>query len=288
MAKANYKWILLGLLSMIWGSSFILIKKGLIGLTAFQLGSFRIVFASLFLLVVGFKKIMTIPKKQWFYIVVTAFVGTFFPAYLFAMAETEIDSSITAILNALTPINTLIISTLAFHQPFKKQQFIGVLIGFIGSMFLVLNGTFLHPNKAYHYALLVIVATLCYALNVNLIKKHLSNLHPLSITTGNFLVLIGPALIILTNTGFWYQNHPEVVGTSLLYIVVLGVLGTGIANVMFFKLIQISQPVFASSVTYIIPGVALIWGVMDGEKLTLFQLFGGLIVLFGVFLSSKK
>lgn len=287
MAK-QLKWIYLFVLSLIWGSSFILIKKGLIGLTALQLGSLRIIFASIFLLLIGFKSLVKIPKEKWKYIAMTSIFGTFLPAYLFAIAETEIDSSTTGILNSLTPLITLLLGALAFGIMAQRRQIFGVFIGLIGSGLIVLSGFANHPNQNYYYAFLVLIACFCYALNVNLIKKHLSGLNSLSIATGNFAVLLIPALIILFGTGFSEVVSVQKVQQSLWFIMILGVAGTGIANIIFFKLIQISSPVFATSVTYLIPIVACLWGFLDGEILTPFQLVGAFVVLIGVYLSAKK
>ena len=282
------KWIYLMVLALIWGSSFILIKKGLIGLTALQVGSLRIIFAALFLLLIGFKSLTKIPKEKWKFIALTSMFGTFIPAFLFAIAETELDSSVTAILNSLTPLNTLILGALVFGINFQRRQIWGVFIGLVGSLLLVFNGAMNHPDQNYYYAILVIVASICYALNVNLIKRFLSDLSPVSITTGNFLVLLFPSLMILYFTGFSSGIHIEKVQYSVLFIMILGVVGTGIANILFFKVIQMSSPVFATSVTYLIPVVAFFWGLLDNEMLSPVQFFGAFIILIGVYLSAKK
>lgn len=282
------KWVYLLVLSLVWGSSFILIKKGLVGLTAFQLGSLRIIFAAIFLLLIGFKSLLKIPRHQWKYIALTSLCGTFIPAYLFAIAETQIDSSITAILNSLTPLNTLILGASFFGITFRRSQIWGVVIGLLGCLILVFNGAVNHPEQNYYYAVLVLIASICYAVNVNLIKRYLSDLTSLSITTGNFLILLFPALGILFFTDFFDVVHVEQVQHSLWFILILGVIGTGIANVIFFKLIQISSPVFATSVTYLIPIVAIFWGLMDNETLTFVQCIGAFIILIGVYLSAKK
>lgn len=288
MESKQLKWVLLSILSLIWGSSFILIKKGLIGLTPIQLGSLRIIFAGLFLILVGFKSLSKISFQQWKFIALTALFGTFIPAYLFAIAQTEIDSSVSSILNSLTPLNTLVIGSLAFGLQFRRNQIIGVIIGLIGSALLILNGAMNHPEQNYYYALLVIIASVCYATNVNLVKKHLSGMAPLSITTGNFLVMLLPATLILYFTDFLDVVSMPQVQHSMLFIVILGVIGTGIANIIFFKLIQLSSPVFATSVTYLIPIVAFFWGLLDNEMLTPIQFFGAFIILIGVYLSAKK
>lgn len=288
MESKQLKWGYLLVLSLVWGSSFILIKKGLIGLTAIQVGALRIIFAAIFLLLIGFKSLSKIPKEKWKFIALTSVFGTFVPAFLFAIAETELDSAVTAILNSLTPLSTLILGALVFGISFQKTQVWGVLIGLVGSLLLVFNGAMNHPNQNYYYAILVVIASICYAINVNLIKKYLSDLTPVSITTGNFLILILPALAILYSTGFYQVVEVEKVQHSVLFIMVLGVVGTGIANILFFKLIQISSPVFATSVTYLIPVVAFFWGLLDNEMLTPVQFLGAFIILIGVYLSAKK
>ena len=275
-------------LALVWGSSFILIKKGLIGLTALQLGSLRIIFAAVFLILIGFKSLSKIPTYKWKYIALTSLFGTFIPAYLFAIAQTEIDSSVSSILNSLTPLNTLILGTLVFGLQFKRNQIFGILIGLIGSALLILNGAIHHPEQNYYYAILVLIASICYAVNVNLIKKYLHDLSPLSITTGNFMVLSLPAFIILFFSGFFEVVNDVKVQESIMFIMILGVVGTGIANILFFKLIQMSSPVFATSVTYLIPVVAFCWGLLDNEMLTQVQFFGAFIILIGVYLSAKK
>jgi drug/metabolite transporter (DMT)-like permease len=288
MDAKQLKWLYLFVLSLIWGSSFILIKRGLVGLTAIQVGSFRIIFAAVFLLIVGFKSLKKISRRQWKFVALTSVFGTFGPAFLFAIAETEVDSSIVAILNSLTPLNTLVLGIIAFGIQFQKRQVIGVFVGLVGCLLLVLSGASAHPGQNYYYVGLVVIATLCYAINVNLIKKYLSDLNSLSITTGNFTVLLLPTLIILSFTDIPQRINIEATQQSIFFVMILGVLGTGIANVLFFKLIQMSSPVFATSVTYLIPIVAFFWGLLDNEMLTPIQFFGAFVILIGVYLSAKK
>lgn len=288
MQSKQLKWYLLALLSLIWGSSFILMKRGLEGLNPFQLGALRIIFCAVFLLIIGFKSLKGIPLGQWKFIALTAFFGTFMPVFLFSYAQTQINSSISAILNSLTPLNTLLIGATVFGLQFQRRQLFGVLIGLIGCALLIYNGAINNPNQNYYYALFVVVASVCYASNVNLIKKYLSDLSPLSISTGNFVVMLLPALLILFLSGFSdIATLPET-HKAMMYIAVLAVLGTGIANIVFFKLIQMSSPIFASSVTYLIPVVAFGWGIMDNESLTITQGIGALIILIGVYFSARK
>lgn len=288
MKVQNLKWFLLVLLALVWGSSFILIKKGLVALNPFQVGSLRIIFAATFLLVIGFKTLNKIAVVQWKYLILTAIFGTFIPAFLFAIAQTQISSGVSSILNSLTPLNTLILGVMFFGLTFKKSQLFGICIGLFGSILLIYNGALNNPNQNYYYTILIIIASICYAINVNLIKRYLSNLSPLSISTGNFAVMLAPAIIVLYFSGFFKIYQLQTVQHSMIYILILGVIGSGMANIIFFKLIQISSPVFATSVTYLIPIVAFFWGLLDNEILSPIQFLGAFIILLGVYLSSKK
>ena len=290
MNNQQQKWFYLIILSIVWGSSFILMKKALLGVTPIQLGALRMIFTAVFLLSVAFSSIKKIKKRHWKYIIYTALAGTFIPGFLFAFAITTIDSSIVSILNSFTPFNTLIFGAIIFGFSFKKAQLYGVLIGLVGTSVLILKGADLHPNQNYWYALLIIIASVGYALNANMLKKYLYDLDALAITTGNFLLLIIPATIVLCCTDFFetFDSGNEVLMQSLGYLVVLSVVGTGIAKTIYNKLVHISDPVFSSSVTYLIPLIAIFWGVLDGETLSLIQVFSGAIILIGVYLVSKK
>jgi drug/metabolite transporter (DMT)-like permease len=265
-----------------------LIKKGLIGLSPFQLGALRIIFAGLFIIPIGFKGILKLKSQDWKHIVVTALLGTFFPAFLFAVAQTQVSSSISAVLNSLTPLNTLWVGFVWFGMQFNKNQLIGVIIGFAGSLVLVINAAKIQPTDNYWFAIFVVIASICYALNVNYLKKNLSNVKPLTITAANFSIIILPAIIILYFTNYFSICNNDLVFQSTIFILILGVIGTAIANVLFFKLLQLSTPLFASSVTYLIPVVALLWGVYFLEELTTIQLFAAFFILLGVWISSNK
>jgi drug/metabolite transporter (DMT)-like permease len=293
MIKENKKWIFLFLLAVIWGSSFILIKKSLIGLSPLQLGSLRIIITGFILFIAGFnrlKSLKSLSNKSIKWIALSGFLGTFFPAFLFAYAETEIDSAIASILNSIVPINTLLFGFLAFNIISTKRQVIGVLIGFIGAIILISNGAAIHPNQNYWYALLVIAATVMYAFNINIIKRHLQNIPPLTIAIGNFIVLIIPAFLVLIFSDFFSSQvlkGPNF-SISIFYVFLLSLFGTAIAKVLFNNLVQISTPVFASSVTYMMPIVALFWGILDNEVFSFWQGIATLIILGGVYLANSK
>ena len=284
------KWGYLLVLSLIWGTSFILIKKSLLGLTAYQLGALRIIITGLFLFAVGFNRVKTIKRKDWKWIVVSGFLGTFFPSFFFAIAETEIDSAVASILNSLVPLNTILMGLAIFKIASTRRQMLGVVIGFVGTAILILKGAELNPNQNYLYAGFVIASTLMYAANVNIIKRYLQDVKPLTIAVGNFVPIVIPAIYVLVITGFFAEGtygNPNF-GISMLYVVILSLFGTAMAKVLFNALVQISTPVFASSVTYVMPVVALGWGLLDGEGFSILQGVATIIILLGVYLANKK
>ena len=288
MNNKQLRWLILIVLAIVWGSSFILMKKALIDLTPIQAGALRIIFTAITLLIAGFNTIFSITKKEWYYIFLTAVLGTFFPAFLFAYAIQNIDSSIASILNSLTPLNTLIVGAMFYGFTFLRKQFIGIIIGLIGSVFLILKGAEVNPDQNYFYSIFIVLASIGYAFNVNILKKHLNNLNALTITTGNFVLLIIPSLLILWLSNFFEVNYIYKAKSSLIYLIVLAIFGTALAKTLFNRLVQISSPIFSSSVTYLIPIVAIFWGVIDGEKIHVSQLFAGIIILLGIYLTNKR
>ncbi|MFY0713380.1 EamA family transporter [Seonamhaeicola sp. NFXS20] len=290
MKAFHPKWIYLLVLSLIWGSSFILIKKGLNGLTPMQLGAIRIIFTAMFLFLIGFRKVKNIIVKDWKWIIITGLLGTFFPVFLFAFAETEIDSAIASILNSLVPLNTIILGFFVFKIKSTKRQVLGVFVGLLGTIMLIINGISLNPNQNYLYAALVIVAACSYAASINILKQHLQHVNPLTIAIGNFTAIIIPAVVVLISTGFFKTEvlTNQNLKPALLYMLVLSLFGTAIAKVLFNKLVQVSTPVFASSVAYLMPIVAVFWGVLDGERFSFLQGIATIIILIGVYLAHKK
>ena len=288
MEHKHLRWVFLFTLALIWGSSFILMKYALVSLSPIQVGAIRILITTAFLLIIGFKKLLTIKRRHWYYLTLNGFVGTFFPSFLFAYAVDKIDSSIASILNSFTPLNTLIFGALFFGFGFKKRQLIGVLVGLVGTVMLILKGAEVNPNQDYFYASFILIATVGYAFNVNILKKYLHDLDALSITVGNFLLMMVPAFIVLLYTDFFETFEPTTGNLKgLMYLAILAIIGTGLAKIMFNRLIQISTPIFSSSVTYLIPIVAITWGVLDGEKVTFVQFISGLVILLGVYMVNK-
>ena len=283
------KWFYLAALSFIWGSSFILIKKGLVGLTAIELGSIRIIISAFVLIPFTFNRLKEITFKQWKWIIISAFVGSFFPAFLFAFAEQEIDSSVASILNSIVPLNTIIIGLVLFGIKSTKRQIIGVLLGFFGAYQLIISGINLNPDQNYFYSGLVIICSFLYAFNVNIIKKYLQELSAVAIATGHFIVILIPSIIVLLISDFNFEKLQNLqTQTSLFYVTLLAIFGTTLAKILFNKLINISSAVFASSVTYSMLIVSIFWGVMDGENFSMNQLFATIIIVIGILLTNKK
>lgn len=283
------KWTYLISLSLIWGTSFILIKKALIGLTPLQLGSLRIIFSSIILFIFAWNTLKLITKKEWKWIIISAFLGSFFPAFLFAFAETEIDSSIASILNSLVPLNTVIIGVIVFKIASSKKQIIGVVVGLIGTYLLIDGGIQLNPDQNYLYAGLVILCSFLYGFNVNIIKKYLNDIPAVTIAAGHFSVIFIPAIIIFSFSGFnTDQVYDPITLKSIGYVLVLSAFGTALAKVLFNKLVQISTAVFASSVTYSLLIVSLFWGILDGELFSINQLMATALIVLGVLLSSRS
>lgn len=283
------KWIYLISLSLIWGTSFILIKKALIGLTPLQLGSLRIIFSSIILFIFAWNTLKLITKKEWKWIIISAFLGSFFPAFLFAFAETEIDSSIASILNSLVPLNTVIIGVIVFKIASSKKQIIGVVVGLIGTYLLIDGGIQLNPDQNYLYAGLVILCSFLYGFNVNIIKKYLNDIPAVTIAAGHFSVIFIPAIIIFSFSGFnTDQVYDPITLKSIGYVLILSAFGTALAKVLFNKLVQISTAVFASSVTYSLLIVSLFWGILDGELFSINQLMATVLIVLGVLLSSRS
>ena len=284
------KWVYLFTLSLIWGSSYILIKKGLVGLTPLQLGSTRILMTTFILLIFGWKQLLHIPKDAWKWIVLTGFFGTFLPSYLFAFAETVIDSSVAAVLNGMTPLFTLILGLLFFKSHFKWMKILGVLVGFGGTLVLVSNEFTIRSGLKSWYAFLVVAAAICYSLNVNLIKHKLQAVPAYAIALGNFVSLVIPAFVVLLLVDFpWTEVlTSDELSSSMSYILILSLFGTALAKVMFNELVSISTAVFSISITYLLPIVAIAWGILDGEQFSLIQWLGCALILLGVYLITDK
>ena len=288
MENKNLKWIYLLILSFVWGSSYILIKKALIGLSPLQVGSLRTIISTVLLLVIGYSSLKTIPRDKWKWILITGLVS-FIPPFLFAYAQTEIDSALAAILNSLTPLATLLIGVGFYRFKIDSKQISGVIIGLIGSVLLMYQGSVINPDQNLLYVFFIIFASVLYAVQVNLLKVHLQDVSAVAITVGNFIFIFPLAVVIFLMSDYKQINiNDKDVKVALFCLLILSIVGTVFAKILFNKFVQIASPVFASSVTYTLPIVALFWGLLDGEVFTLNQFFATVIILTGVYSANKK
>ena len=288
--KNNEKWILLFILALIWGSSFILIKKSLIYYSPYEVGSLRILISSLLLLPYALKNIRKFPKKQVKYLIIAALCGNFVPMYLFPLAETQISSAVAGILNSMVPIFVIILGSLFWNTQTSKVQITGTLISFFGVVLLTLGAGDAGELKIIPI-LLLLFATLLYAINGLTVKTHLTRVEPKLLSAYIFgLVLFFPSLIALFLTGFFDSISIEGFEWSgLLYVSLLSVFGTGLAMMLNYRLLKVSSALFTSTVTLLIPIVAILWGILDGEKLGALQLLGAAVIIGGlVFLRQGK
>lgn len=290
MKTNNLKWILYFSLVLIWGTSFILIKKGLEVFDPVQVGSLRIIITFLALLPFVYKRFKKITPKDWFILGIGGLLGSFFPAYLFAMAQTGLNSSTAGILNSLTPLFTLLAGVSFFQYKARWWSYLGVFISMIGTYgLLTVSGGHAFSFNI-QYGIMIIFATLFYGTQINIIKTYLSHIHPVTITVFQFFIIGWPAIFILfgfTNFLELFQTEPRVF-EGLFYVGILALVGTALALILFNRLIKIANPVFSASLTYFIPVIALIWGFFDNESFNFtFVLWIGLI-LSGVYLANRK
>jgi drug/metabolite transporter (DMT)-like permease len=289
MKARSIDWVILVVLGLIWGSSFILMKRGLDAFTSEQVAALRISLAALILVPFHFKIKKIDFKRYWKGLVLMGVFGNLIPAFLFTKAETQITSSLTGMLNALTPLFTII---LAFwwlkHKPSIKE-ITGVIIGFIGAIILLLKSHSEESSNVY-YGLLVVFATICYAISINGIKRYLNDLDSLSATVWAFS-LTGPISLVFllgfTDFTSVITTHPQAI-SSLGYICILAFIGTAFSVVIYNTLIKQAGAVFASSCTYIIPIVAIMWGLFDGETISIIQLGAIILIIFSVYLINRK
>lgn len=295
MKEELKNWGMLLLLALVWGSSFILMKRGMIDketgdaiFSSNQVGTLRMLLAATVFLPIGLRHVSVLKNKKMFLnLMGVAFLGNFFPAFLFTFAETGISSGYAGMLNSCVPIFTLIIGATLFSQKLLKLQVLGVILGTIGIIGLVNGVSVIDTSGQWYHVFAVVCATICYASSVNIIRHNLGHLKPLTVTSVAFSLSFLPALIL-----FFVFNVPATIETNvhapvaLIYIGVLAVFGTAIAVWIFNHLINRSSALFASSVTYFIPIVAVVIGFIDDEEISGLQIISMLVILGGVFIAN--
>lgn len=281
-------WLIFAALSFIWGSSFILMKEGMKALTAFEVASVRIISSGLVLLPVALKHIRHIPGKKLPIIFLSGTLGSLLPAYLFCIAEERIDSGLAGTLNALTPVFVIVAGALFFNSRFSFNKVLGIFICLTGSVLLFFAQPGFHEHSNALDVLLVVIATIMYGFNVNMVGKYLKDIPSLHIASIALGLNAIPALAVLCFTGYFSK---DIFSSSMListgYTCILGVMGTAVASVIFYMLIKRAGSVFASMVTYAIPAVALMWGIIYGEEIGWKQVACMLIILSGVYIANR-
>ncbi len=286
----NRAFLTLGILSLIWGTSFILIKKSLETFSPAQVASLRMTISALaFLPVLAFMH----RRMDWTklpYLLIVGLTGSGIPAFLFSTAQLHISSAMAGILNSLTPLFTFLLGVLFFNIKFGLYRLVGVLLGLAGAILLIVltNNAGVSPGTSI-YGLLIVLSSVCYAVSSNVIGRYLQNMNALLISSASFgLVAIPLAAYLFGATDFVHRmgSDPQA-WASLGYVVILSMVGTVAATIIFFRLIQQTSPVFGSTVAYLMPLVALSWGLADGEKIAWAHLIGMAFILCGVYLSRR-
>ena len=266
-----------------------MMKEGLLHLSAFQVASLRIVFSGIVLLPFAIKHFKSIPQNKLLLIFMSGVLGSLLPAYLFCVAELGIDSALAGTLNSLTPIFVIITGALFFNSKTAGNKILGIFIAFTGSLLLLFSKGQMPESQNMLYVSFVVMATICYGINVNMVYKHLHNIGSLQIASVALSLNAIPALIVLVLTG--YFNLP-LTSPGILYstghAALLGVFATAMASVIFYVLVKRAGAVFASMVTYGIPIIANFWGLIYGEEVGWKQFGCLLLILLGVYLANRK
>ncbi len=286
--KRWFQYSILLLLAFVWGSSFILMKIGLRSFSSNQAAAIRILLASLVLLPLAIKNLKYLKRKDLKNLLIAGFIGTFIPAFLFTKAQTRLDSALAGMLNSLTPLFTLIVGLMFHKTKTGWKQILGLILGLLGALWLISLGEGVSLKNFNTYALFIVLATLLYGTNVNVIKSTLTHLTGPQITSLSFMFLWPVALIYLLTTDFnpvfQNPNWPY----HLLALSTLGIIGTALAMLLMNSMIRYTSAVFASSVTYIIPVFAIGWGILDGERITFLHFACMGIILLGIYLINRK
>jgi drug/metabolite transporter (DMT)-like permease len=282
-------WTLMVVLALIWGSSFILMKRGLESYTPYQIGAIRMLASFLCLTPFLWKALKKVPRSKWIFLFAAGWLGNGIPSILFPYAETHLNSALTGMLNSLTPLFAFVIGLSFFKMKISQNKIYGLIIGLIGACLLIAGGKTGDNRGDLVHAFAVILATICYGFSVNIIRSKLSEIDSVSNTAMVLMFTAIPMGASLFFTDFYSRTTTlPGAGSSLVYILILAIFGTALSTVLFNKLIKRSDALFASSVTYLIPIVAIMWGIADKEVLRPVHFLGLAGALIGVYLINKS
>lgn len=282
----NYGILLL--LSLVWGSSFILIKKALIAFSPDQVASLRISISAIAFAPIVLFNLKKIDWSKWHLLLIVGVTGSALPAFLFSTAQTELSSTIAGILNSLSPLFTLVFGILLFQAAIVKRKIAGVLLGLAGALIMTAIAEAGDWSGNLKYGLLIVLAAACYGMSANVVAFKLRDMKSLLLSAVSFCMVGIPGLIYLFSTNFVevIQTNEEVF-VSLASVLFLALVGTVAASVLFYHLIQKTSALFGASVAYMMPIVSLGLGLLDGELINLWHFIGMILILGGVYLSRN-
>ncbi|UAY51756.1 DMT family transporter [Ferruginibacter albus] len=289
MQRDFLSWLIFIILSIIWGSSFILMKVGLQQLTPYQVAAIRILSSGMVLSPLAMRYFTLIPRQKLLYVFLSGFIGNLIPAFLFCLAEERIDSALSGTLNSLTPIFVLVTGVLFFNLKTSFQKTLGIIIAFSGTALLFTGKAHVYDQKDIVHMLYVVLATVLYGFNVNMVHKKLEEIPSIHIVAVALAMNAVLALLILLFTGYFnlpLANNDVLLSTAAA--VVLGAIGTAVATIMFYNLIKRTGAIFTSLVAYGMPAIAIFWGVIAGENIGIGQIACLLIILFGVYWTKRS
>ncbi len=292
LPRPSERWIgfiILGILALTWGSSFILIKKALSAYSPVQVACLRLSITAVALTPVMWRRSRQVDWSKWPMFLAVGLLGTAIPAFLFSFAQQRVSSSVAGMLNTLTPLFTLVLGIVFFHTKVLWAKVMGVMLGLCGAAVLILLGQKGALAGSTGYSLLIVLATVCYGANLNVVATFFNKINSLTLSAVSFSLVGLPALVfLLAGTDFPERiaTQPQAL-TALGYVAILSLGGTVIASILFFRLVQKTSAVFSSTVAYLMPVVALGWGVLDGEPLTVFHFTGIALIMAGVYLSRR-
>lgn len=281
-------WFLLFVLAIVWGASFLFIKKSVGIFSPEQMAMWRMVLATAIYLPVAALFWSKIDWKRWKPLVVVAFCGSAIPNFLFAVAQQHVNSSLAGVLNSLTPLFTLLLGVAFFDMKFSPRKVVGVMLGLAGAAVLILFNSKSAVSGNAFYASLCALATVCYAINANTVNRWLRDQHPAGIASAAFVLTGWIFGIGLWLSGGWAEAQTDERGMEGLgYIGYLAAMGTVSGSILYFWLLQRTTAIFATSVTYLLPVTAIFLGAFDGEVIGWLDLLGTGVILAGLYIARK-